>query len=208
MKVAFALASLAMLFARPAHADQCAWLDEPSVARRAARELMSHPEYAELCEPCGDQAPSVPRRAAKVRLHVFQGAREVLIDEAAVDIAYIYVKTADRQFRNLALLAGCPTTGVSPRLVVQAATPTGDLIVADPGMRRAAAAVPAPALAPEPLVAAALPPPTIVYVEAPESRRWLVVVALLASLGAAVAWRQARRRMAHVPRAANLRPRD
>ena len=207
MKVAFAfaLASLAVLFARPAHADQCAWLDEPSVARRAVRELTSHPEYIELCEPCGDQAPSVPRRAGKVRLHAFQGTREVLIDDVAVDLAYVYVKTADRQYRNLAMLAGCPTTGVSPRLVVQVATPTGDLIVADPGMRPAAA-VPAPA--PEPLVAAAPPPPAIVYVEAPESRRWLVVVALLASLGAAVAWRQARRRLAHVPRAANLRPRD
>jgi hypothetical protein len=204
MKVAFAfaLASLAVLFARPAHADQCAWLEEPSVARRAVRELMSHPEYAELCEPCGDQAPSVPRRAAKVRLHMFEGAREVLIDEAAVDIAYVYVKTADRQYRNLAMLAGCPTTGVSPRLVVQAETPTGDLIVADPGMRRAAAPAPAPRVADAP------PPPAIVLVETPDPRGWLVAVALLASLGAAAAWRQARRRLPHVPRAANLRPRD
>jgi len=212
MKVAFALASLAVLFARPAHADQCAWLDEPSVARRAVRELTSYPEYIELCEPCGDQAPSVPRRAGKVRLHVFDGTREVLIDDAAIDLAYVYVKTADRQYRNLAMLAGCPTTGVSPRLVVHAATPTGDLIVADPGMpRKVAPASPARALEPVALVeppVAAVPPPAIVYVEASDPRRWLTIVALLASLGAVAAWQLGRRRLPHVPRAASLRPRD
>lgn len=208
MKVAFALASLAVLFARPAHADQCAWLDEPSVARRAVRELASYPEYIELCEPCGDQAPSAPRRAGKVRLNVFQGTREVLIDDVAIDLAYVYVKTADRQYRNLAMLAGCPTTGVSPRLLVHYATPTGSLIVADPGIQPPAASVrPAPA---EPPVAApaAPPPPAIAYVEVPDPRRWLTVVALLASLAAIAAWRVGRRRLSHVPRAANLRPRD
>ncbi|HSR99984.1 MAG TPA: hypothetical protein VLM79_23175 [Kofleriaceae bacterium] len=212
MKVAFAfaLASLAVLFARPAHADQCAWLDEPSVARRAVRELTSYPEYIELCEPCGDQAPSVPRRAGKVRLHVFEGTREVLIDDAAIDLAYVYVKTADRQYRNLAMLAGCPTTGVSPRLLVHDETPTGSLIVADPGMPpKTAAARPAPLPEPTALpVAAAPPPPAIVYVEASDPRRWLTVVALLFSLGALAAWRLGRRRLPHVPRASDLRPRD
>ena len=210
MKVAFALASLAVLFARPAHADQCAWLDEPSVARRAVRELTSNPEYVELCEPCGDQAPGVPRRAGKVRLHAFEGTHEVLIDDAAIDLAYVYVKTADRQYRNLAMLAGCPTTGVSPRLLVHDATPTGELIVADPGMQpQAAPASPGPR--PEPAEvsdAAAPPPPAIVYVETSDPRRWLTVVALLASLGAMATWRLGRRRLPHVPRAANMRPRD
>jgi hypothetical protein len=208
MKVAFSLASLAslaVLFARPAHADQCAWLDEPSVARRAVRELTSYPEYIELCEPCGDQAPSVPRRAGKVRLHVFQGTREVLVDDAAIDLAYVYVKTADRQYRNLAMLAGCPTTGVSPRLLVHYATPTGQLIVPDPGIQPPAA--PARSEPTEPPSATA-PPPAIVHVEASDPRRWLTVVALLASFGAVAAWRLGRRRLAHVPRAANLRPRD
>jgi hypothetical protein len=106
------------------------------------------------------------------------------------------------------MLAGCPTTGVSPRLVVHPATPTGDLIVADPGARpEVAAASPAPPPEPPAPVeppAAAAPPPAIVCVEASDPRRWLTIVALLASLGAVAAWRLGRRRLPHVPRAANL----
>jgi hypothetical protein len=132
----------------------------------------------------------------------------VLIDDVAIDLAYVYVKTADRQYRNLAMLAGCPTTGVSPRLVVRPATATGDLLFADPDPPREqpAAASPGP---PEPPVATPPPPPpAIVYVEVPDPRRWLTVVALLASLGAIAAWRLGRRRLSHVPRAANLIVRD
>ena len=206
MKVALALASLAVLSARPAHADQCEWLDEPSVARRAVHELARYPEYILFCEPCGDQAPGGPRLASQVRLHVFQGTREVLIDDVAVDLAYVYVKTADRQYRNLAMLAGCPTTGVSPRLVVQPATATGDLILADGDLPTSGLEVASPP--PEPTADVAAPPLAIVYVEGSDPRRWLALVALLATLGAMVALRLARRRLPHVPRAAELRPRD
>lgn len=202
MKVALLLASAALLSARPARADQCEWLDDASIARRAARELANHPEFVAFCEPCGDTAPGVPQRANKVSVQSVQDHTEVEIDGETVDLAYIYLRMSDRQYRNLAMLAGCATTGVSPRLRVDAATTTGVLIRAD----RVAVAPPA-APVQEPPVAIAQAPErsTIVFVESHDNGRgWLVYVALAAGFGAIAAWRMARRRQAHVPRATRL----
>jgi hypothetical protein len=202
MKVALLLASAAVLSARPASADQCEWLDDASIGRRAARELARHPEYVAFCEPCGDSAPGVPRHASKVSVEAVDDHTEVVIDGEAIDLAYIYVRTSDRQYRNLAMLAGCPTTGVSPRLRIDAATTTGVLIHAD----RVATSPPVAEIAE---AAAPSAPPahraTIVFVESRNSARgWLVYVALLAGIGAIAAWRMARRRKPHIPRASNL----
>ena len=208
MKVALLLVFAALLSAHPARADQCEWLDDASTARRAARELANHPEYVAFCEPCGDAAPGVPQRANKVAVRNVQDHAEVEIDGETVDLAYIYVRTSDRQYRNLAMLAGCATTGVSPRLRVDSATPTGVLIRAD-----RAAAPPAPAAAPvqdAPVPSAPAPErATIVFVESRDtSRGWLAYVALVAGFGAIAAWRMARRRQSHVPRATRLTPRS
>jgi hypothetical protein len=210
MRVAFFLASVALLSARPARADQCQWLDDPSIARRAIRELGSHSEFVEFCEPCGDTAPGEPRRANQVVMRTLDGHREVAIDGETVDLAYVYVKMSGHLYRNLAMLAGCAATGVSPRLRVEPATSTGVLIRAD--LAPARPAPPAPRPAPPVTAAFELEPataPRIIYVEPPpdSTRRWLAGLALLASLGALGAWRMARRRPPHVPRATNLRPR-
>jgi hypothetical protein len=209
MKVALLLVSAALLSARPARADQCEWLDDASIARRAARELASHPEFVAFCEPCGDAAPGVPQRANKVSVRNVQDHTEVEIDGETVDLAYIYLRTSDRQYRNLAMLAGCATTGVSPRLRVDSATPAGVLIRAD----RVAAPPAPPVAAPvqEAPVASAPAPEraTIVFVESHDTGRgWLVYVALAAGFGALAAWRIARRRQSHVPRASRLTPRS
>jgi len=207
MKVALLLASAAVLSARPARADQCEWLDDASIARRAARELASHPEFVSFCEPCGDAAPGVPQRANKVAVHTLPDHAEVEIDGETIDLAYIYLRTSDRQYRNLAMLAGCATTGVSPRLRVDSTTPTGVLIRAD----RVAPPAPAVAAVVEAPVASAPVPEraTIVFVESRDATRgWLVYVALLGGVGALAAWRMARRRHAHVPRASKLSPRS
>jgi hypothetical protein len=211
MRVAFVLASVALLSARPARADQCQWLDDASIARRAIRELRSHPELVQFCEPCGDTAPGEPRRANQVAMRTLDGHREVSIDGETVDLAYVYVKMSGHLYRNLAMLAGCAATGVSPRLRVDPATPTSVMIRAELAPARPAPAPPSPAppamTAPEVEPAAAT---RIIYVELPpdSTRRWLAGVALLASLGALGAWRMARRRPSHVPRATSLRPRD
>jgi len=205
MKVVFVIASVAVLAVRPAHADQCEWLDDPSTARRAARELAAHPEIVELCEPCGDAAPGAPRRASNVSVRSVDDHHELAIDGRTVDLAYIYVKISGGLYRNLAMLAGCPTSGVSPRLRVDPATSTGVLIHADHGALPSAMPASSPPASP-PAAAPEAAAQRIIFMESPleSSRRWLDYVALLAMLGALGAWGMARRRPRHVPRAANL----
>ncbi|MEO7735196.1 MAG: hypothetical protein ABIY55_29850, partial [Kofleriaceae bacterium] len=115
-----------------ARADQCQWLDDPAIATRAQRELARHPDVIAFCEPCGDLAPGAPDTA---RSAVVQPLRDhavsLVINGDSVDLAYLYVKTSEHQYRNLAALAGCPTRGVSPSLRVDAATADGVLIRVD-----------------------------------------------------------------------------
>jgi len=206
MKIALLLASAVVLSARPVRADQCEWLDDASIARRAARELANHPEFVSFCEPCGDAAPGAPQRANKVAVRTLADHTEVEIDGETIDLAYIYLRTSDRQYRNLAMLAGCATTGVSPRLRVDSTTPTGVLIRAD---RVAVAPVAAPVVETPVASAPIAERATIVFVESRDSTRgWLIYVALVAGGGAVAAWRMARRRQAHVPRATKLSPRS
>lgn len=208
MKVAFVIASVAVLAARPAHADQCEWLDDPPTARRAVRELAAHPEFVEMCEPCGDAAPGAPRRAGKVALRSVDSHSELAIDGHTVDLAYVYVRISGRLYRNLAMLAGCPTTGVSPRLRVDPATSTGVLIRADPAPAEPARAAPSP----EPPVMAAAPPPAEpraarCALHTDDGSPWRTAIVLAMGLGALVGFGMWRRRPGHEPRAANLRPR-
>lgn len=199
MKVMFVVASVAVLAVRPAHADQCEWLDDPSVARRAVRELTSHVDFIELCEPCGDRAPGAPRRAGHVAVRSVDGHSEVAIDGHPVDLAYVYVQISGRLYRNLAMLAGCPTTGVSPRLAVDAATSTGVVIRADPAPVRPATAPP-----PEPRAA----PAHCCGLHPDDGSPWRTAIGLCTGLGALVAWGMwRRRRPIHEPRATHLRPR-
>jgi hypothetical protein len=191
---------LAALAARTAHAadsDQCQWLADRDVATRAARELAQHSEVVRFCEPCGDLAPGAPRTALRVTLQRLDGdATSVAIDGDPIDLAYTYVKTGEQQYRNLAQLAGCPASGVSPRLRIDAATRTGVLIRADPG----AAAMPPT----EPPSAAAAP---TIYIQAPSPAGPALLLGcgtLLGILAAGALRRSARRRALHTPRAADL----
>lgn len=119
-----------------ARADQCAYVSE-AVAVRAAESLALQHKVAEYCEPCGDKRPG---------LRVFELAKAGPVDGAdpywevtlegavivgptggsqmeaslsgsvAVDLAYVYVPIGFGDWKNLALLANCPTTGVSPAI--------------------------------------------------------------------------------------------
>jgi hypothetical protein len=206
MRIVFVIASVAMIWSRPAHADQCDWLDDPSTARRAVRELATHVEYIELCEPCGDKAPGEPRRAGKIAVRSIDGHSEVAIDGRTVDLAYVYVKISGRLYRNLAMLAGCPTMGVSPRLLVDPATSSGVVIRADP-----APVVPAPVLPSR--GPSATPPPAARAAPAHgcghprnDGSPWSVAIVLASGLGILVGWGMWRRPI-HEPRATHLRPR-
>src|SRR5712671_6427837 len=86
--------------AKAAHADQCAWLDA-DVAEHAAR-VLSRAKYVEMCEPCGDKAPGVPAVANDVELRHHDGSAELAIDGREIDLAYVFVKTSDRAYSNLA----------------------------------------------------------------------------------------------------------
>lgn len=156
MRVALALVAVPLL-ASPARADQCAWIDH-AVAHRAAAILATQPKVIAFCEPCGEQAPGVPRVASTAALRSPEpGYQEVHINGVPVDLAYTFVQTSPERYQNLAALAGCPADGVSPSLTVTDETPTGVLIVADD-----------PPATPPPTIAAPAPPlpapPPTVYV--------------------------------------------
>ncbi|MBC7973608.1 MAG: hypothetical protein H7138_01390, partial [Myxococcales bacterium] len=194
---------LVALTAAPARADQCQWLEDPAVATRAMRELASHPEVISYCEPCGDAAPGAPYSVASTSIRrVDPSAVTLVVDGQEVDLAYLYVKTGERQYRNLAALAGCPTSDVSPSLRVETATAAGVLIQAD---RRAEPAMPVMLATP-----AVEPPAPTVIVVAAAPMSWLdaflALGAPLLILGSLALWIASRRRALHVPRASRLSP--
>ena len=119
------------LVANPAYADQCAWIDE-AAALKAQAILKSSPQFIEYCEPCEDKAPGAPQQVKAVAVHDASSPyKEVSINGKDVDLAYVFVKTSDMRYENLASLAGCPATGVSPSLTIEAGTRTGVIITAD-----------------------------------------------------------------------------
>src|SRR6267154_4910751 len=124
-------ALVAVLVPAAAYADQCQLVDD-GVASRALEKLAGHPKVIAFCEPCGDTAPGEPAVATKVaKERDTDGAYQVVIDRREVDLAYTYVQTGVDRYDNVAMLAGCPVSGVSPSLKVDPSTPTGVLITAD-----------------------------------------------------------------------------
>ena len=156
-----ALGGALVALAAPARADQCA-LVQPAVAQRALAAVQQHERLVTFCEPCGDAAPGEPAAVKSVRIGsdaASDSMEELWVDGAPIDLAYAYVQTSPARYDNLAALAGCPTTGVSPGLNV-AREPDGVLITAS---AKPIAVVPAPAAAPAPTAA-----PTVITVPIPE----------------------------------------
>lgn len=180
----------------PARADQCAWV-EPAVAARALAAVQQHPRLVTFCEPCGDPAPGEPAtvRSARVGGDAASGAagmQELWVDGAPIDLAYAYVQTSPTRYDNLAALAGCATTGVSPGLDV-AAEREGVMItasatpVADQAPAVAPASPPPPAVVTVPIPEVIQAPPQIVTVPAPAPDVGWGAAVLLALGGAACA---------------------
>jgi len=164
------LAIFALVIPATAYADQCELVDD-TVATNAIAAMHGHPKVVEYCEPCGDKAPGVPHTIEHVaKQRGTDGEYSVTLDKREVDLAYEYVQTAPSKYENIALLAGCPTSGVEPSLIVADATDTGVLIM--------------PSDTP---VDRPLPPPqattTTIIVQTDRVNLWLIIAACIASTG-------------------------
>jgi hypothetical protein len=206
---------IVLAMAGTAYADQCAWIDA-KVAAKAEKLLAHHPKVISFCEPCGEKAPGAPETANTIEVHSpSAGYKEVRINGRDVDLAYTFVETSPRTYRNLAMLAGCEVSDVSASLDVDDETPNGVLITADPAPMPQAAPPP-PAQPPIVLTLpttqpAPAPAPQIVVLETRTAYPWaMIALAGLTGFGATLfgvlsiaALRRHRRALR--PRAAELR---
>lgn len=193
MKALLALPFVLLLVPALAHADQCALVSD-DVATGALAVLKDHPNVLTYCEPCNDQAPGEPHRLdhlAKQR-GTTDGPDnyEITIDKREVDLAYTYVQTQPSRYENLAALAGCVTSGVSPSLVVNDASDRGVMITASNAPVAAVAAAPAAS--------------AITYVIQTEDHTWLIAAMCL---GTSAIWAGATLLLLRRRRALEMKPR-
>ncbi|HUS31693.1 MAG TPA: hypothetical protein VMZ53_24495 [Kofleriaceae bacterium] len=205
--------TMVLAMAGTAYADQCAWIDAKA-ATKAKKIVESHPKVIAFCEPCGEKAPGIPEAATSVEIGTPDGGfKELQINGTGVDLAYTYVQMSPGLYRNLAMLAGCEVTDVSPSLKIADETPNGVLITADPAPPPP---VVEPQLAPPPPIvltlptAAPPPPPQIVVLETRPAFPWAMIAlagmtGFGATLFAVLAIATLRRRRAMRPRATELR---
>ena len=113
---------VAALLANAAFADQCAYLTKEQALAFASQVSVGQSVY-HLCEPCGGSTEDGSVQVSKVEsIGVAQVGSssnyEVVINGKAVDLAYIYKKTAtlannNSVLVNAALLVSCATSGVT-----------------------------------------------------------------------------------------------
>lgn len=102
-----------------ARADQCQIVDA-DVADYALKALPKGASFVEQCEPCGEAAPSKPRVVNTVR--VDKKAGSIMLNGKVADLAYVFVQTGKWTYTNVALMTGCPTTGVAASVSVKPAS--------------------------------------------------------------------------------------
>ena len=119
----FAMGCLAL----PARADQYAYVTVQQAAQ-AMQVLVGNPVVHGFCAPCGDEA-SQPARVERVEIgRIWEGRSaepyqasdgttywQVYLNDAPVDLAYLYVASGDG-WENLALQLGLPASDVPRRL--------------------------------------------------------------------------------------------
>jgi hypothetical protein len=108
MRTVLAAVALALCIPALAHADQCAVVDK-KVAADALALAKSSGTALEMCEPCGDKAPGKAFATSGI---TSKGDRLVL-GTKTIDLAYTYVKTGPKEWKNLATAVGCAAEGVS-----------------------------------------------------------------------------------------------
>jgi hypothetical protein len=98
----------AMTAAGTARADQCAIIS-PEVARKATALVARGATVVEMCEPCGDTAPSKPVTVTTAEVK----RSELVINGKGKDLAYLYVETGPGEFKNVGLMTSCGAARVS-----------------------------------------------------------------------------------------------
>ena len=209
--------TIVLAMAGTAYADQCEWNDA-KIAAKAKKLVEAHPKVIAFCEPCGEKAPGIPEAVTSVEIGTPNpGYKDVRINGKPVDLAYTFIQTSPGTYRNLAMMAGCAASDVSPSLKVADETPNGILITPaeEPSPPPPQVVEPPrplvltlPTAAPPP----AAPPPQIVVVETRPAFPWaMIALAGITGFGATLfsvltiaTLRRHRRGMR--PRAADLRP--
>lgn len=122
-----ASAAVLLLMAGTAHADQFAYVTVQQAVQGMAA-IDGSPQIMSFCAPCGDRASkAVPvRQVGIARIWDGDSARpwrdgnsagywEVQVNDAGIDLAYVYVRKGNA-WQNLALLMGLPASGVPKQL--------------------------------------------------------------------------------------------
>jgi hypothetical protein len=110
-----ALGCVLLIHTTTARADQCIVV-KPEVAKWAAKVLADQTAIKH-CEPCDEKRPSPPFAVKRVETRAWSGdttQKVVVVNGKEEDLAYLYVQTGPDTYTNVAAMAGCPTTGVSP----------------------------------------------------------------------------------------------
>jgi hypothetical protein len=105
------------LGAAPALADQCAYITKAQ-ALTAVSRLNAGQTIYQLCEPCGETA-ATPAAIKSLAISTvgYQDFWQVKVNEEGIDLAYVFVESGiDNRLINLAAIAGCTATKVSPIL--------------------------------------------------------------------------------------------
>ncbi len=169
------VAAVVLLLTRRAEADQCSVIPAAQ-AERAVQLILRQGATITLCEPCGDRVRPglrpVPVTTATA-VSRGEGTSEVVVNGREVDLAYVYVHSIGNMFVNTARVVGCPTEGVSPRIVLAEES-------------TAAAPSPAPSTAPAspPSVPAPAPPPPSTACVVTPSRAFQVQASEVSPTGA------------------------
>lgn len=105
------------LTARPAAADQCAYVSKAQALLAASRLNVGQILY-ELCEPCGEVLPKATKINSISVGTVDNGDYwEVSVNGRGIDLAYSYIDSGiEGKPIALSAIAGCPATKISPFL--------------------------------------------------------------------------------------------
>ncbi|MDJ0573506.1 MAG: hypothetical protein QNJ53_31320 [Pleurocapsa sp. MO_192.B19] len=104
----------------PALADQCSYITKEQASTAISRLNLNQTIY-KLCEPCGEKNPQ-PTMIENLSMETVDGKDfwQVKVNAQGIDLAYVFIDSGiDGNFINLAAVANCTATRVSPVLSQQ-----------------------------------------------------------------------------------------
>lgn len=117
LKILSATLSFTLLLALPVSADQCSYISKEQALIALSRLNVGQMIY-QLCEPCGERTPtSLQIKSLSATTVDYQDFWQVQVNEEGIDLAYVFIESGlGNRPINLAAVAGCPATQVSPVL--------------------------------------------------------------------------------------------